>query len=224
MILTSIQSVAVSAFSCWTCQNGQNAFWMTCLSAYIIFVTSSLLSPYRELGSLGFMLPLLCDLLHIHMICTVSGSNPMFFPCCTVSIPVIAQGFAELTLLLFSFLTSPYRTLTFHDVLFLAPRSPDQPQSGHVPLWLIWILTTFLNTSCLLLSRNCFQVSEPLDHSGSPTFTGTTSITIIQTIKHFALKKDTFEQFNHTLKVSLQIFIKQFTMNSFHNITNDDLH
>lgn len=124
MALTSIQSVAVTVFSCWTCQNAQNAFWVTCLSAYIIFVTSSLPSPYRELCSLGFMLPLLCDLLYIHMICTVSGSNPMFFPCCTVSIPVIAQGFAELTLLLFSLLTSPYRKLTFHGVLCLAPRFP----------------------------------------------------------------------------------------------------
>lgn len=37
----------------------------------------------------------------------------MFSPCCTVSIPVIAQGFAELTLLLFFLLTSPYRNSTF---------------------------------------------------------------------------------------------------------------
>lgn len=40
-------------------------------------------------------------------------SNPMFLPRCTVPLLVIAQGFAELTLLLFSVPTSPHRSLTF---------------------------------------------------------------------------------------------------------------
>lgn len=56
-----------------------------------------------------------CVTFNIYMWSVLSAlSNPMFFPCCTVCIPVIAQGFAELTLLLFFLLTSPYRNLTFY--------------------------------------------------------------------------------------------------------------
>lgn len=43
---------------------------------FSIFVTSSLPSPYRELYSVSFMLPLPCDLFYIHIICTVSAFRP----------------------------------------------------------------------------------------------------------------------------------------------------
>lgn len=98
-------------FSCWTCLNGQKAFWVTCPSAHSIFVIWSFPSPYRELY---FVLPLLCDL-YIYIWSVLSAlSNPMFFPCFTVSIPVMAQGFAELTLLLMSLPTSPHKKLIFY--------------------------------------------------------------------------------------------------------------
>lgn len=46
-----------------------------------------------------------CVTFYIYIWSVLSAlSNPMFFPSCTFPIPVTAQGFAELTLLLFSFL------------------------------------------------------------------------------------------------------------------------
>lgn len=52
------------------------SFGWLALSNTIFFVISGLPSPCRELYSVGFMLPLLCDLLYIHIICTVSAFQP----------------------------------------------------------------------------------------------------------------------------------------------------
>ncbi len=98
---------------CRICQNSQNAFLVTCSTAYIFFVISSLPSPRGELYSVGFMPLLLCDLSYIHLVCTVSAFQPnvlsKLYCSYTSNSPRLCR-----VLLLFCFLTFPHRKLTFH--------------------------------------------------------------------------------------------------------------
>lgn len=130
--------IHVPDFSCWTCLNGQKAFWVTCPSAHSFFVIWSFPSPYRELY---FVLPLLCDLLHIHMICTVSAFQPnvLSMPYCVytsngprlcrVNSTTVSAHFSsrEVNILLVSL-------SLHHSVSCFCSVKPDQTRYRHVPL------------------------------------------------------------------------------------------